>query len=152
MKIQDKSFMTDFRAVSTNDWKGPLQSSWATSMQRFFRNDAGYEEVTAYTWTQKERENTQKFMNAWALTSLVTGGRIIPHQGIHETTWASLDHITEHQIDHSYINKMFRRSRCTVQVSRRANAYHQITISELLNWSWTWRKLAENNKKAETIQ
>ncbi|TNN14323.1 craniofacial development 2-like, partial [Schistosoma japonicum] len=37
-------------------------------------------------------------------------GTIFPHKRIHNTTWISLDHTTENQIDHICINKKFRRS------------------------------------------
>ena len=42
--------------------------------------------------------------------NFVIGGRVFTHKRLHKATWVSPDQVTENQIDHIGINKMFRRS------------------------------------------
>ena len=55
-------------------------------------------------------DNGERFVNACAANNIVIGGSVFPHKRIHKATWVSPDQVTENQIDHISINKMFRRS------------------------------------------
>jgi hypothetical protein len=66
-------------------------------------------------------ENGEIFADLCYLNQLVIGGSIFPQKRIHKVTWRSPDHITENQIDHTCINKQFRRSWKDVREMRGAD-------------------------------
>ena len=66
-------------------------------------------------------DNGERFVNACAANDIVIGGCVFPHKRIHEATWVSPDQVTENQIDHIGIKKMFRRSLQDVRVQRGAD-------------------------------
>ncbi|VDP63406.1 unnamed protein product [Schistosoma mattheei] len=52
---------------------------------------------------------------------MVIGGTIFPQKRIHKTTWTSLDHTTQNQIDHICINRKFRRAIEGMRTKREAD-------------------------------
>ena len=54
-------------------------------------------------------DNGERFVNACAINNNVIGGSVFTHKRIHKATWVSPDQVTENQIDHISINKIFRR-------------------------------------------
>ena len=75
-------------------------------------------------------DNGERFVNACAANNLVIGGSVFPHKRIHKATCVSPDQVTENQIDHIGINKMFRRSLQDVRVKRGADVasdHHLVT-------------------------
>ena len=66
-------------------------------------------------------DNGERFANACAINNIVIGGSVFKHKRIHKATWVSPDQVTENQIDHIGINKMFRRSLQVVRVKRGAD-------------------------------
>lgn len=52
----------------------------------------------------------QKWSFSQVTYNLVIGGSVFPYKKIHKTTWVSLDHVTENQIDHICISTKFRRT------------------------------------------
>lgn len=52
----------------------------------------------------------------YAELKLVISGRLLPDKLAHKTTWVSLNHFTENQIDHKGISQKFRRTLLDVQV------------------------------------
>ena len=78
-------------------------------------------------------DNGERFVNACAANNIVIGGSVFPHKKIHKATWVSPDQVTENQIDHIGINKMFRRSLQDVRVKRGADVAsdHHLEIARL---------------------
>ena len=75
-------------------------------------------------------DNGERFVNACAINNIVIGGSVFTHKRIHKTTWIYPDQVTENQIDHIGINKMFRRSLQDVRVKRGvdvASDHHLVT-------------------------
>ena len=75
-------------------------------------------------------DNGERFVNACAINNIVVGGSVFAHKRIHKATWVSPDQVTENQIDHIGINKMFRRSLQDVHVKRGADVasdHHLVT-------------------------
>ena len=69
-------------------------------------------------------------VNACPANNIVIGISVFPHKRIHKATWVSPDQVTENQIDHIDINKMFRRSLQDVRVKRGedvASDHHLVT-------------------------
>ena len=72
----------------------------------------------------------ERFINACAANNIVIGGSVFPHKRIDKVTWVSPDQVTDSQLDHIGINKMFRRSLQDVRVKRRADVasdHHLVT-------------------------
>ena len=68
-------------------------------------------------------------MNACAIHN-IDWGCVFTHKRIHKATWVSRDQVTENEIDHIGINKMFRRSLQDVRVKRGADVvsdHHLVT-------------------------
>jgi hypothetical protein len=55
-------------------------------------------------------ENGERFADLCALSQLVIGGGIVPHNRINKVTFRSPDHVMENQIDHICISQKFERS------------------------------------------
>ena len=77
-------------------------------------------------------DNGERFVNACAVNNIVIGGSVFPHKRIHKATCVlvSPDQVTENQIEHIGINKMFRRSLQDVHVKRGAyvaSDHHLVT-------------------------
>ena len=75
-------------------------------------------------------DNGERLVNACAINNIVIGGSMFTHKRIHKATWVSPDQVTENQIDHIGINKMFRRSLQDVHVKRGADVvsdHHLVT-------------------------
>ena len=62
------------------------------------------------------------FCDFCASNGLVIGGTLFPHKKSHKLTWRSPDGITENQIDHVAINKMWRSSLQDTRVMQSADA------------------------------
>ena len=74
------------------------------------------------TWDVRTMyEAGKRFVNTCAANNIVIGGSVFPHKIIHKATWVSPAQVTEKQIDHIGINKMFRRSLQDVRVKRGAD-------------------------------
>ena len=75
-------------------------------------------------------DNGERFVNACAANKIFIGGSVFPQKIIHKATWVSPDQVTENQIDHIGINKMFRRSLQDVRIKRGADVasdHHLVT-------------------------
>ena len=76
-------------------------------------------------------DNGERFVDACAINNTVIGGSVFTHKIIHMATRVSPDQVTENQIDHIGMNKMFRRSRQDVRVKRGADVasddHHLVT-------------------------
>ena len=93
-------------------------------------NNLGYETVMGVHGLGVMNDNGEWFVNACAINNIVIGGSVFTHKRIHKTTWVSPDQVTENQIDHIGINKMFRRSLQDVRVKRGADVasdHHLVT-------------------------
>ena len=89
--------------------------------------------------------NGERFGNACAINNIVIEGSVFTHKRIHKATWVYHDQVTENQIDHIGINKMFRRSLQDVRVKRGADAasdHHLVTARQK-------RKLRRNGVEQE---
>ena len=83
-------------------------------------DNQGYENVMVHGRCVMN-DNGERFVNACAANTIVIGGSVFPYKIIHKATWVSPDQVTENQIDHIGINKMFRRSVQDVRVKRGAD-------------------------------
>ncbi|VDP51845.1 unnamed protein product [Schistosoma margrebowiei] len=84
-------------------------------------DNTGYEDIMGRHRLGERNENGERFANLCAFNKLVIGGTIFPHKRIHKTTWTSPDHTTQNQIDHTCINKTFRRTIEDVRIKRGAD-------------------------------
>ena len=73
-------------------------------------NNQGYENVMGVHGLGVMNDNGERFVNTCTANIIVIGGSVYPHNRIHKATCVSPDQVTENQIDHIGINKMFRRS------------------------------------------
>ena len=93
-------------------------------------DNQGYENVMGVHGLGVMNDNGERFVNACAINNIVIGGSVFTHKRIHKATWVSPDQVTENQIDHIGINKMFRRSLQDVRVKRGADVasdHHLVT-------------------------
>ena len=93
-------------------------------------DNQGYENVMGVHGLGVMNDNAERFVNACAINNIVIGGSVFTHKRIHKATWVSPDQVTENQIDHIGINKMFRRSPQDVRVKRGADVasdHHLVT-------------------------
>ncbi|VDP83350.1 unnamed protein product [Schistosoma mattheei] len=63
-------------------------------------DNTGYEDIMGRHGLGEMNENGERFANLCAFNKLVIDGTILPHKGIHKTTWTSPDHTTQKRIDH----------------------------------------------------
>ena len=121
---------------------------WGISMQRLDRTTNDMRTWRGYMGSVWWTTIGEPFVNACAATNIVIGGSAFPHKRIHNATWVSPDQVTEHQIDHIGINKMFRRSLQDVRVKRCADVasdHHLVTARLKL-------KLRRNDVDQERIK
>ena len=93
-------------------------------------DNQGYENVMGVHGLGVMNDNGERFVNACAANNSVIGGSVFPHKRIHKATWVSPYQVTENQIDHIGINKMFRRSLQDVRVKIDADVasdHHLVT-------------------------
>ena len=94
-------------------------------------DNQGYENVMGVHGLGVMNDNGERFVNACAANNIVIGGSVFPHKRLHKATWVSPDQVTENQIDHIGINKMFcQRSLQDVRVKRGADVasdHHLVT-------------------------
>ena len=93
-------------------------------------DNQGYENVMGVHGLGVMNDNREQFANACAINNIMIGGSVFTHKRIHKATWVSPDQVTENQIDHIGINKMFRRSLQDVRVKRGADVpsdHHLVT-------------------------
>ena len=93
-------------------------------------DNQGYENVMGVHGLGVMNDNGERFVNACAINNIVIVGSVFTHKRIHKATWVSPDQVTENQIDHIGINKMFRRSLQDVRVKRGADVasdHHLVT-------------------------
>ncbi|VDP20395.1 unnamed protein product [Schistosoma margrebowiei] len=105
-------------------------------------DNTGYEDIMGRHGQGQRKENGERFANLCAFNKLVIGGTIFPHRRIHKATWISPDHTTKNQIDHTGINKKFRRTMEDVRTRRGADAAsdHHLVVANLklkLKKNWT---------------
>ncbi|VDP28211.1 unnamed protein product [Schistosoma margrebowiei] len=105
-------------------------------------DNTGYEDIMGRYGLGERNENGEKFVDLCAFNKLVIGGTIFSHKRIHKVTWISMDHTTENQIDHIYINKKFRRTMEDVRTKRGADVAsdHHLVVANLklkLKRNWT---------------
>ena len=90
----------------------------------------GYENVMGVYGLGVMNDIGERFVNACAANNILFGGSVFPHKRIHKATWVSPDQVTDNQIDHIGINKMFRRSLQHVREKRGADVasdHHLVT-------------------------
>ena len=86
-----------------------------------------YENVMGVNGLGVMNDNGERFVNACAANNIVIGGSVFPHKRIHKATWVSPDQVTENQIDHIGINKMFRSAQeYKVAVSNRFKVLQEL--------------------------
>ena len=93
-------------------------------------DNQGYENVMGVHGLGVMNDNGERFVNTCAINNIVIVGSMFTHKRIHKATWVSPDQVTENQIDHIGINKMFRRSLQDVRVKRGADVasdHHLVT-------------------------
>ncbi|VDP36912.1 unnamed protein product [Schistosoma curassoni] len=96
-------------------------------------DNTGYEDIMGRHGLGERNENGERFANLCPFNKLVIGDKIFPHKGIHKATWISPDHTTENQIDHTCINKKFRRTMGDVKTRRSADVAldHHLVVDNL---------------------
>ncbi|VDP64481.1 unnamed protein product [Schistosoma curassoni] len=96
-------------------------------------DNTGYEDIMGRHGLGERNESGERFANLCAFNKLVIGGTIFPHKRIHKTTWTSLDHTTQNQIDHICINKKFRRTIEDVRTKRGADkaSDHHLLVAKM---------------------
>ncbi|VDO58781.1 unnamed protein product [Schistosoma margrebowiei] len=104
--------------------------------------DTGYEDIMGRQGLGERNENGERFANLCAFNKLVIGGTKFLHKRIHKTTWTSLDHTTENQIEHICINKTFRRTTEDVRTKKVADiaSDHHLLVVKMkfkLKKHWT---------------
>ena len=91
----------------------------------------GYENVVGVHGLGVMNDNGERFVNACAANNIVIGGSVFPHKRIYTQGNLGITcPVTENQIDHIGINKMFRRSLQDVRVKRGADVasdHHLVT-------------------------
>ena len=93
--------------------------------------NTGREQVMGRHGEGEINANGELFVDMCAFNSMVIGGSIFPHKRVHKVTWVSPDHYTENQIDHTCINKRYRRSVQDVRVYRGADValdHHLVVV------------------------
>ncbi|VDP21959.1 unnamed protein product [Schistosoma margrebowiei] len=108
-------------------------------------DNTGYEDIMRRQGLGERTENGERFANLCVSDKLVIGGTIFPHKRIHKTTWTSLDHTTQNQIDHICINKTFRRTIEDVRTKRGADiaSDHYLMVDKMKlklkkHWTMGW--------------
>ncbi|VDP48342.1 unnamed protein product [Schistosoma margrebowiei] len=96
-------------------------------------DNTGYEDIMGRHGMVERNENEERFANQCAFKKLIIGGTIFPHKRIHKSTWISLDHTTENQIDQICINKNFQRTMEDVRTRRGADVAsdHHLVVANL---------------------
>ncbi|VDP55590.1 unnamed protein product [Schistosoma mattheei] len=88
-------------------------------------DNTGYEDTMGRHGLGDRNADGERFANLCAFNKLVIGGTIFPHKCIHKTTWTSPDYTSKNQIDHTCINKKFRRTMEDVRSKRGADNSHR---------------------------
>ncbi|VDO93771.1 unnamed protein product [Schistosoma margrebowiei] len=105
-------------------------------------DNTGYEDIMGRHELVERNENGERFANQCVFKKLIIGGTIFPHKRIHKSTWISLDHTTENQIDHICINKNFQRTMEDVRTRKGDHiaSNHHLVVANLklkLKKNWT---------------
>ncbi|XP_073821325.1 uncharacterized protein [Musca autumnalis] len=78
-------------------------------------------------------ENGELLLEVCDNFNLVLGGTLFPHKQIHKVSWVSPDRLTENQIDHIAISKMWRGSLLDVRNKRGADVAsdHHLIVADI---------------------
>ena len=84
-----------------------------------------------------------------ASNQLVIGVSVFQHKRIHKVTWVSQDSVTYNQIDHSCINRKFRKSLQDVRVRRGADVAsdHHLLVSHVIKTQSEERFSGQKNER-----
>ncbi|VDP25714.1 unnamed protein product [Schistosoma margrebowiei] len=96
-------------------------------------DNTGYEDIMRRHGLGERNENGERVANICAFNKLVIGSKVFPHKRIHKAIWISPDHNTENQIDHSCINKKFRRTIGDAKIRRGADiaSDHHLVVNSI---------------------
>ena len=112
-------------------------------------NDEGLQHVMGRHGIGNMNENGELFSELCANCDLIIGGTVFPHKTCHKVSWVSPDNITENQIDHIAISKIFRRSLLDVRNKGGADigSDHHLMIANFRFKILASRKKLKNKKK-----
>ena len=74
------------------------------------RDRSGFEQVLGPHACVKCMDNSNHFVNFFAMNDLKIGSFIFQHKDIHKIIWVSNDHMTATQIDHLAVEPIWRTS------------------------------------------
>ena len=96
-------------------------------------DNSGYEEVMGRQGLGKMNDNGEMLAELLAFNNMIIGCSMFPHRRIHKATCVAPDHRTENQIDHTCIERKFRRSMQYVRVQRGADAAsdHHLVLARM---------------------
>lgn len=96
------------------------------------KDNAGYEKIMGNESPGKQSENGMIFIEFCDANDLVIGGSVFPHKEAHKLTWTSPKG-DKNQIDHTTINRKYRRTVQDVRVRRGADisSDHELVVATL---------------------
>jgi len=117
-------------------------------------NNEGLERVMGRHGIGNMNENGELFSELCASWDLIIGGTVFPHKTWHKVSWVSPDNITENQIGHIAVSKMFRRFLLDVRNKTGADigSERRIVIADFRFKISAARKKIETRKKKYNVQ
>ncbi|VDO50556.1 unnamed protein product [Schistosoma margrebowiei] len=73
-------------------------------------DNTGYEDIMGRHGLGERNKNRERLADLCAFNKLAIGGTMFPHKHIHKAKWISPDHTTKNHMDHTCIDKKFRRT------------------------------------------
>ena len=126
-------YYSQLNAIVDKIPKGDIKILMGDFNAKIGSDNTDYERVMGRHGLGEMSENGELFAEFCGNNDLVIGGSLFPHRQRHKVTWSSRDGITENQIDHICISRMFRRSLLDVRNKRSADiaSDHHLLIGEV---------------------